>query len=83
MISKNKLNMMTLKNLLGAELFNQVCHVLVGEKISFPKCPDHMEKENRNKCIRQEAGTGTSISELMEKYDLSQSQIYKIIEGTS
>ena len=81
-MSKNSQHLMTLKNLLGDDLFQDVIHIFAGDKIVFPKCPDHMEKEHRNRCIRQEAGQGVSIPDLMQKYDLSQSQIYKIIEQT-
>lgn len=84
-MSKNQLNLELLKNLLGVDLFNDACHILKGEKIVFPKCPDHMEKEHRNRCIKAEynSGQGASIPDLMKKYDLSQSQIYKILERTS
>lgn len=85
MLSKNSQQLMTLKNLLGDALFDDVIHIFAGDKIVFPKNPDHMDKGNRNRCIRQEynEGQGVSIPDLMEKYDLSQSQIYKIIEKTS
>lgn len=55
------------------------------KKIVFPKCPDHMDKDNRNRCIRQEynEGQGASIPDLIEKYELSKSQIYKILEKKS
>lgn len=75
---------MTLKNLLGDDLFQDVIHIFAGDKIVFPKNPDHMEKEHRNRCIKAEynSGQGASIPDLMKKYDLSKSQIYKIIEQT-
>lgn len=84
-MSKNQQSLMTLKNLLGDSLFSDVIHIFAGDKIVFPKCPDHMDKDNRNRCIRQEynEGQGASIPDLMEKYELSQSQIYKILEKTS
>lgn len=85
MLSKNNQALMTLKNLLGDSLFDDVIHIFAGDKIIFPKNPDHMDKDKRNRCIRQEynEGQGASIPDLMKKYGLSQSQIYKIIERTS
>ena len=85
MLSKNNQQLMTLKNLLGDAMFNDVLHIFAGDKIVFPKCPDHIDKDNRNRCIRQEynEGQGASIPDLMEKYELSKSQIYKILEKTS
>ncbi len=73
---------MTLKNILGEDLFQDVLHIFAGDKIVFPKCPDHMEKEQRNHCIRQDSIQGASVPDLMKKYELSQSQIYKILEQT-
>ena len=84
-MSKNQRSLMTLKNILGDDLFQDVSNIFAGDKIVFPKCPEHMEKENRNRCIIREydSGQGASIPDLMEKYDLSQSQIYKILKRTS
>ena len=79
-LSKNRKQLTTLKNLLGENIYNDVIHVFAGERVVFPKCPDHLEKEERNKRIRQEAVQGASIQDLMQKYDLSKSQIYKILE---
>ena len=83
-MSKNKRSLMTLKNILGDDLFHDVSVILAGDKVVFPKCPEHMEKEHRNRCIIREynSGQGASIPDLMNKYDLSQSQIYKILKQT-
>lgn len=80
--SKNSQSLTTLKNVVGDALYNTVVHVFAGEKIVFPKCPDHMEKEERNRHIQEDAEKGLSVPDLMQKYDLSQSQIYKIIGRT-
>lgn len=83
-MSKNQHQLMTLKNLIGADLFEDVSRIFAGDTIVFPKCPEHMEKTDRNNRIIKEydSGHGASIAELMEHYDLSQSQIYKIIRRT-
>ena len=83
-MSKNKRQLTMLKNLIGADLFDDVVHIFAGEKIVFPKCPDHIEKEQRNISIIAEydLGSGATIPDLMKKYNLSQSQIYKILGRT-
>lgn len=83
-MSKNQRSLMILKNLIGADAFEAVSRIFAGDTIVFPKCPEHMEKTDRNKRIIKEydSGHGASIPDLMQKYDLSQSQIYKIIRRT-
>ena len=73
-----------LKKILGTETFYTVVNAFAGERVSFPKRLDTLDKEGRNEAIRQEYnfGKGMSVAELSYKYDLEQSQIYKIIEKT-
>ncbi len=75
-------NLHLLKNLLGDDLFLTVADVLAGQRVSFPKRLDSMDKTGRNQAIQDDysSGEGLSIMELSQKYELEQSQIYKIIE---
>jgi len=79
-LSKNNHRLDTMKNLLGGALFDEICNVFAGQRIIFPKDPHYLEKDDRNNRIRKEYDSGVSVSDLMDKYDLSQSQIYNIIE---
>lgn len=81
--SLNVKNLHLLKNLLGEDLFLSVADVLAGQRISFPKRMDSLDKAGRNRAILKEYNAGAKISDLMQKYELEQSQIYKIIEKTS
>lgn len=76
-------NLHLLKNLLGEDLYFSVAEILAGQRVSFPKRLDAMNKDERNRCILEEYNAGARIKDLMEKYQLEQSQIYKIIEKTS
>ena len=73
---------MTLKNLLGEALFRDVSIAFAGDRIIFPKDPEYLRKDDRNHRIRKDYDSGVSVPDLQDKYDLSQSQIYKIIEKT-
>ena len=79
-MSKNNRQLITLKNLLGESLFQNISNIFAGQRIIFPKDPHYLEKDDRNNRIRKEYDSGVSVSDLMDKYDLSQSQIYNIIE---
>jgi len=70
----------TLKNLIGKEDYQSICNVFAGERIIFPKDPEYLDKDDRNQRIRNDYDSGVSVPDLKEKYDLSVSQIYNIIE---
>lgn len=83
-MSRNGQKLTTLRNLLGESLFDDVTQVFAGDVIAFPKNHDWIDKDERNRCIKLEYndGQGVPIQELAEKYSLSQSHTYKIIEKT-
>lgn len=81
--SLNVKNLHLLKNLLGEDLFLTVADILAGQRVSFPKRIDSLDKAGRNRAILKDYDAGVKISDLMQKYELEQSQIYKIIEKTS
>ena len=82
-MSKNQNSLKVMKNLLGEDLFQTVAEMFAGQRIVFPKNPDSADVESRNRKIVQEYEAGTPVSILVSHYELSQSQIYKIIEKMS
>ena len=54
--------------------------MFAGERIIFPKDPEYLDKDDRNQRIRNDYDAGVSVPDLKEKYNLSVSQIYNIIE---
>ena len=83
MKSKNRKSLEVLKNLLGEDLFQVTMETFAGERITFPKLYDCLDKESRNRDILSSYLSGQTVPDLKEKYNLSESQIYKIIEKTS
>lgn len=79
-MSKNDRHLKTLKNLIGGDMFHHISVIFAGDRITFPKDPDYLEKDDRNSRIRKEYDSGVGVPDLMDRYELSQSQIYKIIE---
>ena len=81
--SKNSITLEVLKNLVGDDLFQTVLEVFAGQKLSFPKNPDSIGRDARNRPIQTDYSAGRSVSDLVKKYDLSESEIYKILGRVS
>lgn len=81
--SKNSITLEVLKNLVGDDLFQTALKVFAGQKLLFPKNPDSIGRDSRNKQIQQDYNAGRPVTDLMKKYDLSESQIYKILGKVS
>lgn len=81
MKSRNQDTLNFMRNILGEEKFMEVASALAGERITFPISYQWLNKEERNKAILYDFYNGIDIPELAEKYDLSESHIYKIVEG--
>lgn len=81
--SKNSRTLEVLKNLVGDDLFQTVLEVFAGQKLSFPKNPDSIGRDARNKQIQIDYSAGRPVSDLVDEYDLSESQIYKILGRVS
>lgn len=83
-MTQNLKNLHQLKKMLGTETFYSVANAFSGQRVTFPKRLDTLDKEGRNQAIKDEynLGKGLTVSELSKKYELEQSQIYKIIEKT-
>lgn len=58
---------------------SSVIERFAGETIYFPQ--KGLNKDERNRAICNERKSGVSVTDLMQKYHLSNSQIYKIIES--
>ena len=82
-MSKNQKCLQTLKNIIGEELYQLTLETFAGQKLLFPKDPDFDKKADRNKQIVSEYYSGVRVPELMERYNLSDAQIYRIIERVS
>lgn len=50
-----------------------------GEQVYFPQ--KELNKAERNRAILHERKSGVSVTDLMQKYHLSDSSIYRIIES--
>ena len=80
-MSKNQKNLEYLKSIVGDYNFDMICIAMSGQRVTFPQRQDHINIEQRNQNIRSDYWSGMVPSEIAWKYELSVSQIYKIIEG--
>lgn len=81
--SKNGQSLEVLKNLLGEDLFQTTLEVFAGQKLSFPKNPDSVDIDRRNRKIQSEYEKGVPICRIADRNNLTKSQIYRIIEKVS
>lgn len=81
--SKNGQSLEVLKNLLGDDLFQTTLEVFAGQKLSFPKNPDSVDIDRRNRKIQSEYEQGVPIGWIAHRHNLTKSQIYRIIEKVS
>lgn len=80
-MNKNELALNTLKRIIGASLYAEVCDKMPGEDLHIPAFRGgFVTIKERNQAIRSEFIT-KDAPELAEKYKLSQAQIYKILES--
>lgn len=80
MKSRNQDILDFLRNILGEDKFHEVASALAGERITFPRKFQWLDRDERNQAILCDYYSGLDINELALKYDLSESHIYKIIE---
>lgn len=78
--SKNERALNKLKSLVDADVYLKLLVMLAGETIYFPAAGTADNKQQRNGCIKDDFIRGLAISELMELYGLSESQIRRIIK---
>lgn len=74
-----------LKGIIGEEAYKQVLEQMAGATVYFPALPSNTEwvnKEQRNMSLKEDFYSGKyEVGDLAEKYDLSISRVYKIIQG--
>ncbi|WP_455505700.1 Mor transcription activator family protein [Gemmiger formicilis] len=81
-MNKNELALNTLKSIIGASLYAEVCDKMPGIDIHIPAFRGgFVTIKERNQAIRREIYNNGEIPEVAEKYRLSQAQIYKILES--
>lgn len=78
-MSKNERALNKLKSLVDADVYIKLLVMFAGETIYFPAAGSPKDKQERNRAIQQEYYSGASVSDLMELYGLSESQIRRII----
>lgn len=76
-MTKNKRVLQALKQLIGKEKYYEVAEVFAGQNVYFPYCQDRQERNEKIKFLYE---SGVSSNDLSDMYELSKSQIYKIIE---
>ena len=79
-MSKNQQNLEYLKSIVGDYNFDMICIAMSGQRVTFPQRQDHINIEQRNRKIRLDYWSGLTPAEIGKRYELSVSQIYKIIE---
>lgn len=80
MPNTNVTNLETLEEIIGRKLFFEVIEKMPGAIFRLPNNGEHYNKQQRNKRIIEDFYRGMNVSELMKKYQLKKSTIYKIIE---
>lgn len=71
-----------LKGILGEELYSKVLEEMAGTTLYFPTNHEWHDKELRNISLREDYYCGRySVGDLAQKYDISISRVYKIIES--
>lgn len=78
-MSKNERALNKLKSLVDADVYIKLLVMFAGETIYFPAAGSPKDKQERNRAIQQEYYSGASVSDLVDLYGLSESQIRRII----
>ena len=78
---KSKDALERLKAIVGDDLFNELTNTFSGTTIYFPSNLEWRDKSARNISLREDFYSGKyEISDLANKYKLSISRVYKIIQ---
>lgn len=80
-LNKNERALNKLKSLVDADEYIKLLVMFAGETIYFPAAGTPKEKQERNREIIKASENGVSVSELIESYGLSESQIRRILKG--
>lgn len=77
----SKKSLEKLKEIVGEEMYANIISELAGSIVYFPNEVMWTDKDDRNESLRENYYSGHyDISDLARKYNLSISQIYKIIQ---
>lgn len=79
-VVKDANNLQILKDIVGDELFRVIAERFSGQKIYFSNYSGYCSKEERDAAVYKDMCHGMNIPEIAEKYDISISSVYKIIE---
>jgi Mor family transcriptional regulator len=72
-------NLKLLEDIVGDDYFKTICNVMAGENLYIPG-HGYSSKLERNNAIRKDFYHGIDCVNLANKYNLSISQVYKIVE---
>ena len=78
-MSKNERALNKLKSLVDADVYIKLLVMFAGETIYFPAAGSPKDKQERNRAIQREYYSRASVSDLVDLYGLSESQIRRII----
>ncbi len=81
LVNKNVENLQTLRDIVGSDQFNVILERLTGEHIYFNKRVVSPSKDERDAAIKKDYYHGIDMPELVDKYGLKLSSIYKIVES--
>lgn len=69
-----------LESIIGKELFVEVVNEMPGVFFRLPNDAEHYDKQQRNEQIKSDYRAGMEIPDLIMKYGLKKSTIYRILE---
>lgn len=71
-----------IRHIVGDEIYKKITNELAGSTVYFPNEPDWVNKKDRNEQLLDDYYSGKyDIINLAQKYNLSVSRIYKIVQG--
>lgn len=79
-MGKNEMNLKLLESITGTDIFHKILEVLSGERIYIPGRGKYSSIGERNNAIWIDFCAGCNINDLVDKYNLSVSSIYRIID---
>ena len=80
-MSDNEVNLKLLESITGSEVFKQILEAFPGERLYIPGRGEFTSKQERNNAIRRDFynGVDVDVDALAEKYKLSATSVYRII----
>lgn len=78
-MSDNEVNLKLLESITGSEVFKQILEAFPGERLYIPGRGEFTSKQERNNAIRRDFYNGVDVDDLAEKYKLSSTSVYRII----